>query len=586
MELWLAAAFFAVKLLSIFHFPGYADPSAAYVEDGKVVAFVEEERLVRNKHALAYFPVRAIDSVMKQGGVTIEEIDAITFGWDCGIHDSGELAAHFEECNREFPPSDHDLAYQRSRVGNFGKKPMAERIRRTLRKRYGDIELPPIEFINHHYAHATSAFFHSGIDEALVLTVDGSGEMATTSWWKGSGASLERIHEIRTPHSLGWLYSAFTEFLGFEAYDGEYKVMGLAAYGEHDPEIAAKLEKIIWYDGEGGFASDPSLISMGARSYSSYFPDKLVEHMGRKPRPESEEIDKWHINCAFEVQQRLESIIQDMTRFHVARTGIRNLVVTGGVGLNVKMNGNLFKSGIVDDLSAHPLCSDSGICIGAAMAHELSFGQLEKEALDQVYYGPEWGDEEIEKILIACKVAYTKPDDFEQEVAAHLAEGKIVGWFHGRMEAGPRALGGRSILADPRTVESRDRVNAVIKFREFWRPFCPSMTEETAQRFLMKHTRAPFMIVTFDATEEAKEKAPAIVHVDGTCRVQIVTEAMNASYHRLLKEFETITGIGCLLNTSFNIKGEPIVCSPHDAIRTFFATGLDALAIGRFLIVK
>jgi len=530
--------------------------------------------------------MRAIDAVLKEGGASIDQVDAITFGWDGGIHDSGELDAHFEGINKEFPPSEHDAAYQRSRVKSYGKAPMADRIRRELRKRYGDVRLPPVEFVNHHYAHAVSAFFHSGMEEALVLAVDGSGEMTTTSWWKGSGKNLELISDVRTPHSLGWLYSAFTEFLGFDAYDGEYKVMGLAAYGKNDPDIAAQLEKIIWYDGEGGFVSDPYLISMGDRSYSSYFPDKLVEHMGRKPRPESDEITQWHINCAYEVQQRLESIVQDMTRYHVEQTGIRNLVVTGGVGLNVKMNGNLFKSGIVDDLSAHPLCSDTGICIGAAMALELAAGNLEHIALDHVSYGPEWSDEDIEKILIACKVNYTKPENFQTEVASHLANGKIVGWFQGRMEAGPRALGCRSILADPRTVESRDRVNSVIKFREFWRPFCPSMTEATAERFLKKHTRAPFMIVTFDATEEAKEKAPAIVHVDDTCRVQIVSEAMNATYFKLLEEFEAVTGIGCLLNTSFNIKGEPIVCTPHDAIRTFSATGLDALAIGRFLIVK
>lgn len=575
-----------MKLLSIFHFPGYADPSAAYVRDGEVVAFIEEERLVRNKHAKAYFPIRAIDAVLKQGGVAIGEIDAITFGWDGGIHDSGELDAHFEEINRQFPPSAHDAAYQRSRVKSYGKEPMAARIRRELRKHYGDVALPPVKFINHHYAHAVSAFFHSGMQEALVLAVDGSGEMTTTSWWKGSERALTLLSEVRTPHSLGWFYSAFTEYLGFDAYDGEYKVMGLAAYGEDDPEISDKLAKIVWYDGAGGFLSDPYLISMGERSHSPYFPDKLVDHMGRKPRSENDTITQWHINCAHAVQQRLESIIEDMTRHHVEQSGIRNLVVTGGVGLNVKMNGNLFKSGIIDDLSPHPLCSDSGICIGAAMAHELAEGNLEPIALDHVCFGPEWDDEEIERILKACKLDYEKPEDLEAEVALHLAEGRIAGWFQGRMEAGPRALGCRSILADPRSVDSRDRVNAVIKFREFWRPFCPSMTESTAARFLARHTRAPFMIITFDATEEAREKAPAIVHVDGTCRVQIVTESMNPSYLNLLHEFEAITGIGCLLNTSFNIKGEPIVCTPHDAIRTFFATGLDILAIGRFLLLK
>ncbi len=391
---------------------------------------------------------------------------------------------------------------------------------------------------------------------------------------------------MKTPHSLGWLYSAFTEYLGFEAYDGEYKVMGLAAYGKHDPELAAKLKQVMWYDGRGGIESNPHLFAMGPRSWSAYVPDALVEFLGRPPRAKDEEIDPWLVNLAYEVQRRLEDVVFDMTEYWVGQTGLRKLAVSGGVGLNVKLNGNLFASGRIDDIFIHPLCSDTGMAIASAMTVEYQRGTLRRQPIEHVSLGPGYGDGEIEAILKACKLDYTRPECIERTVAGLLDRGLVVGWFQGRMEGGPRALGNRSILADPRRADSRDRVNAVVKFREFWRPFCPSMTEDGARKYLKRHTRAPFMIITFDAAEGAEREIEAVVHVDGTSRVQIVAEEINPRYYRLLKEFEAISKVPVLLNTSFNIKGEPIVCTPHDAIRTYAATGLEALAIGPFLLVK
>jgi carbamoyltransferase len=576
----------ASRLLGISWSASGPDPSAGILCDGRVLAFAEEERLVRNKHAKAYFPIRSIDYCLRESGLGLDELDAIVVGWDTRLHEDGTLGRHFDEINEIYRPTPHDLAYQKRRIASLSYSTISRDIERYLYQYYGKCRIPPLHFLNHHLVHAVMAYSHSGFDDCLVFTVDGSGEIATAAWWRGTAGKLEVLHEIRIPHSLGWFYSAFTEYLGFDAYDGEYKVMGLAAYGRPDAEIARKIGELIWYDGQSGFCTEPSLLSMGPRSYSAYFPDTLVEHLGRLPRGSTQEIEEWHINCAYEVQRTLEEIVLAMTRYWVGKTGIRRLALGGGVALNVKMNGRLFASDHLDDIFIHPLCSDTGTAIGAPMTWEYKRNGLVPHRLEHVLMGPGYDDKTIEDLLKQCNVAYTRPASITREVASLVAQNRIVGWFQGRMEAGPRALGNRSILADPRTVESRDRVNAVIKYREFWRPFCPSMTESGAARYLKEYVHAPFMIITFDATDEARQDIPAVVHVDGTCRVQIVTPDANELYHQLLLEFEKISGLPVLLNTSFNIKGEPIVCSPSDALRTFFATGLDALALGPMLLVK
>jgi carbamoyltransferase len=572
-----------MNIVGVFH--SYSDPSAALVRDGQVVAFVEEERLTRVKHAHGYFPNRAVDYVLKAGGLSIADIDCIAQAWDCSAYDSGEMAAHYAQINTKYPATAGDLAYQKKHLETLSSASQKQIILQNLRKQFGNVQFPPIVFVRHHLTHACMAYFHSGMQDALVLTIDGSGESVTTAWWLGKDRKLSLLHEVQIPHSLGWFYAAFTEYLGFEAYDGEYKVMGLAAYGKSDAELEDKVAKLVWYDGQGGFETDPMLLSRGKRSFSYYYPDALVEYMGRNPRADNEEITPWHIDLAYAVQKRLEAIVQDMLQYWAAQTGMRNLAVAGGVGLNVKMSGTLFTSGLVDDIFVHPLCADAGVSIGAAMVLEYLKGELELSRLRDVSFGPSYDDEEIERVLQACKLPYTREESIAKSVAELLAQGKVVGWFQGRLEGGPRALGNRSILADPRYVGSRDRVNTVIKFREFWRPFCPSMTPVGSERYLAKYTHAPFMVLAFQASEGAEKEVPAVVHVDGSCRPQIV-EADNARYFQLIQEFEKISGVPCLLNTSFNIKGEPIVCTPHDAIRTFAATGLDALAIGPFLLMK
>jgi len=573
-----------MNILGIFH--SYSDPSAALVCDGKVKAFVEEERLVRIKHARGYFPSRSIEYVLNAGGFSITDVDCIAQAWDCEAYDSGAMASQYQRINANYPTAMEDLAYQKKQLEQLSSENQRKIVLQNLRNQFGDLPFPSIVFVQHHFAHACMAYFHSGMNEALVLTIDGSGEGITAAIWVGKAGKLEILHQVEIPHSLGWFYGAITEYLGFQAYDGEYKVMGLAAYGKDNHELKEQVSKLVWYDGQGGFETNPRLLSRGQRSYSYYYPDALVEHMGRIPRTANEEISEWHTDLAYEAQNRLETVVEEMVKYWVEKTGIRTLAIAGGVGQNVKMNGRLLMSGLIDDIFVHPLCADAGVPIGAALALEYPRGCLEPHRLEDVYFGQAYDDEETEKILIDCKLNYTREEAIERSVAELLADGKIVGWFQGKMEAGPRALGARSILADPHIVESRDRVNAAVKYREFWRPFCPSMTPEGAQKYLVKHSHAPFMVLAFQVRECAKKEVPAVVHIDGSSRPQIVQEGNNPRYFRLLREFESITGIPCVLNTSFNIKGEPIVCTPHDAIRTFSGTGLDALAIGSFLIEK
>lgn len=573
-----------MKILGIAH--SHPDPSAALCIDGNVVSFVDEERLTRVKHAAGEFPIHSIDYVLEEGGITIDQVDYIAQAWDCKKYDNGIISEHYDRLNEVYPTEEIDIAYQKKHLQNFRSARQTEIILTNLRRRYGDMEFPKVHFMNHHFSHACTAYFYSGMQEALTLVVDGSGEEITTSWWLGKNSELTLLYEIKVPHSLGWIYSAFTEYLGFQAYDGEYKVMGLAAYGESNKDLDSKMSRLVRYDDKGGFEVDPMILVRGKRRHSYFYPDVLAEFMGRQPRTKDSPIEQWHKDCAYSLQRTLERIIANSVAHWVEQIGIRNLCISGGVGLNVKMNGRIFSDKLVDDLFVFPICSDAGQSIGAAMALHDQSSKSDVKQLNHLYWGPEFSNKEIEDVLIDCKLSFSQEKSIESKVATLISQGKIVGWFQGRMEGGPRALGSRSILADPRDVQSRDKVNGVIKYRELWRPFCPSMTEEAARKYFKRYTRSPFMIITFEANEQMAREVPAVVHVDGTARPQIVDSECNPRYYNLLKEFEKLTGIAVVLNTSFNVKGEPIVCTPQDAIRTFYATGLDALAIGDFLVTK
>jgi carbamoyltransferase len=576
----------ARTVLSYFH---GIDPAAALVADGEVLAYTEEERLIRNKHAPHVFPLRSIKTCLELAGRALEDVDSVVYGWDAPRYGNGKMRRFYAEVNERHPPDEATRRWQESCLRHFAPQALRAALEAHLVRGLGvrPEDVPELVFYPHHRTHAAAAFYLSPFDEALVLTLDGSGDGECTVLWQGSGATLTPIHEIGIPNSLGWFYAAMTEYLGFEAYDGEYKVMGLAAYGRENLEVRRKLEQVVRAGRNGwDYEVDPRFIHHGPHTFSERFTDHLVELLGLPPRQGPRAIEPIHEDVAFEAQRLLEETVLRLVAHFRQETGLERLSVGGGVALNVKMNSRIRRSGVFEDVFAFPIPNDSGLAMGAAVGLWVDRCRRRPAPLKHLYLGPSWSDDDIELQVRSCGLRYRKSDDIASDTAQILAEGKVVGWFQGRLEGGPRALGGRSILADPRRIEARDRVNAAIKFREYWRPFCPSLTEDAAPRYLVNPAPAPFMILAFEATEEARQKTPAVVHVDGTMRPQTVDPESNPRYYRLLKAFEARTGVPVLLNTSFNVKGEAIVCSPRDALRTFWSTGIDALAIGSFLIEK
>jgi carbamoyltransferase len=577
-----------------------ADPSAAIIRDGHAIAYVEEERLLRYKHASNVFPIRAIDQVMKQTNLSWEDIDNISFPWDCAKYDDGRMGVHYDQINAKYNINDpRDINYEKNHLAFFKSDNQREIILRQLRKHYGYIKFPDIHFVNHHLSHACTAFFTSGLKKSLVLTIDGSGEDVTVAIWKGEGKKITSLKEIKTPVSLGWFYSAMTEYIGFNAYGDEWQVMGMASYGKKSKgfsKVKKEFEKIIYYDGAGGLEGDPHLLALGNKTFSKYCSDSFVQLMGKPPRTSSQPVEQWHKDYALAAQIHLEEVVQQLVKYWVKKTGIKNLCVAGGVAMNVKMNGTLFETNWLDSVYVYPVASDAGTSIGAGMAHQYQVnGGLQNKPIKNVYLGNSFSDNEIEQFLLKCKLPYTIPKNLELYVAKEIADGKIIGWFQMGMEAGQRALGARSILADPRKTRSRDTVNAVIKYRQPWRPFCPSMLPDAAKKYFkhkekvinnLKFPAFEYMTLTLTANDKAKKEIPAVIHVDGTSRIQVVNAKANPRYYRVLKEFEKLTNVGVVLNTSFNIKGEPIVCTPADAIRTFYATGLDILVLGNCVLKK
>lgn len=507
--------------------------------------------------------------------------------WNIDAFSDGTMAGFFQRMSKEWPVDKQTLAWQQSMLRRFNAETLQAYHERHWRRMFGDVRFPPLHSVPHHYAHAYHAAMQSPYDEAICLSIDGSGDQHTTVLWHKEDDELRPIHEIFMPHSLGWLYAAFTEYLGFQAYDGEYKVMGLAAYGRPDDGLRANVDRIVQPASDGiGFEVDPTFVHYGPHSYSDRFTDQLVDLLGRPPRRSDDEITGWHEDLAYAVQTNLEDTVERLVLWAVKETGIRKLCIGGGVGLNVKMNTRLFANPAIDDVFAQPLCSDGGAAVGAALVACRDLTGATPEPLETLALGHEESNDTIEQALKVAGLAYERPDDLCAAVAHEIANGRIVGWFQGRMEAGPRALGQRSILADPRRIENRDKVNKIVKFREYWRPFCPSMLAEAAPDYFDLYTDAPFMIIAFPANQRLAEDAPAIVHVDGTSRVQLVHQRVLPRYHRLISEFCARTGVPVLLNTSFNVKGEPIVCTIQDALRTFWATGLEVLAAGDFVLRK
>ncbi len=556
------------------------DSAAALLCDGEIVAMAEEERFSREKHTMV-FPAHAVRYCLDEAGITIDDVDHIAYYWDTRLHVLDQLW----HIVRYLPRS---LKLVSSRLGqNF--LPMVQ-LRRTLREELGlsaHAKAQRIHQIEHHAAHAASAFLLSPFEEAAILSIDAVGEWTTTWYGVGKGNTFTKLDEIGFPHSVGMLYGSVTEYLGFRFSSGEGKVMGLASYG--DPEVCLPdFRNIVHLEPNGRFSLDLSYFDYHLYGRDRWYSDKFVRVFG-PPRRRGESIEKRHEDIAAGLQRITEEVGLHMAQHLHAITRKRYLCIAGGVGLNSVMNGKLLEHGPFDDVFIQPAASDAGTALGAALVvHSQVLGMTRPSPMPHAFWGPGFGDDEIATALAryGSRLAYRLVDDPARLGAESVAEGKILGWFQGRMEFGPRALGNRSILADARRPDTKDVLNARVKHRESFRPFAPSVLEErTGEYFTMDHA-SPYMILVYDVRPEKRSIVPAITHVDGTGRVQTVNRETNPLYWQLIKEFEEITGVGLILNTSFNVMGEPIVCRPEEAIECFLSTGIDRLIIGNYAVEK
>ncbi|MGH9278700.1 MAG: carbamoyltransferase family protein, partial [Acidimicrobiales bacterium] len=456
---------------------------------------------------------------------------------------------------------------------------------KVLRERFGASDFR-FHYLEHHVTHAASAFYVSPFERAAILTMDGTGEATTTLFSTGSGTTVTPRKRIKLPHSLGQYYSAVTNFLGFDMFAGdEWKVMGLAAYGE--PEYYDYFTRnILSLDGKGGFRVNIGVLDHHlAKRYQ--FSDEVVRALG-PARPPGDEITERHRNIAATAQRVLEDVVLRLVDDLHRQTGEENLCLAGGCAFNSVMNGRIIRESAFKRVYIQPVAGDAGCSLGAAyLIHHGRLGHPRGYEMNHAYFGPSFTSEECASALSDAGIEYeTLPDDqLLPRVAQFLADGQIVGWFQGRTEFGPRALGNRSFLADPRRADMRQLLNEKVKLREWFRPLAPSMVEEVCTEIFGRPHHDPFMVTVMDVAEEQRRRIPAVVHVDGTARPQAVSRSTNPRYWRLLREFEALSGVPVLLNTSFNVQ-EPIVCTPRDAVRTYLNASFDVLVLENHLVLR
>lgn len=568
----------------------YHDSAAALVVNGRVVAAAQEERFTRKKHD-PDFPAHAVRYVLREAGLSPDRLDFVAF------YDKPLLK--FERLLETY------VAYAPRGLASFikampvwlkGKLAIEKTIRAALEEFDG-----PVLFPEHHESHAASAFYPSPFERAAILTTDGVGEWATTSFGVGHGADLRLMAEQHFPHSLGLFYSAFTYFTGFRVNSGEYKLMGLAPYGT--PRFVNELREVIDVKDDGSvwlnldyFPFPAGLTMTGAKMEALFGPRRL---------PESP-LTAREMDLAASVQAVTEEAMLKMARHVRNETGERNLCLAGGVALNCVANGKLVREGLFDDVFVQPAAGDAGGALGAALLAYHRYGQQLRtlalpDAMHGAALGPAFSDAEIEAVLIGAGVPYERFDAeaaLVEKTATLLAAGAAVGWFQGRMEYGPRALGQRSILADPRGRDVQRLVNLKVKFRESFRPFAPAVLEEHAAEWFDLDRPSPYMLLVaqvndaavtgegLDRLRHVESRIPAVTHVDGSARVQTVNAFTSPRFHALLEAFHRQTGVPVLVNTSFNVRGEPIVATPADAYRCFRNTHLDALVLGPFVVEK
>jgi carbamoyltransferase len=590
-----------MNILGIIYFEGSIHPAACLVKDGKLVMFMEEERLIRTKQAKGFFPSHAISACLKEGNIGLSEVDYIAFGWDSNMYkfeyplfQARSFITHLlkkpfsgsKTVSNDRPDMGSAALSGIKSILNYHPASVKQSIRLGLNDAgYIHEKVPPVIFVKHHLTHAATAFYCSGFDEAAILTYDGHGEHNTATIYKGTGKELKLLKEINIPNSLGWFYSAFTEYLGWSPNEGEVKLMGLAPYGSSDPEIRKVVNDMVTISGDD-IILNPDYLFYNKRSYGEFFSDLLVEKLG-PPRGKHEEITERHKNIAFAAQAKVEEVGLFLSKLAIRMAGSRNLCLSGGVALNCKTNGVIHNSGIAENIFVQPVSYDTGAALGAALEVAMQKGDDCRFKMEHAFYGTSYTDDEIRTVLDRNKIKYTQRDDIAAFGAKMIKEGKIIGWFQGRMEAGARALGGRSILADPSDPDMKDKVNDYVKFRENWRPFAVSIMEEHIADYLKKPAEAQFMMMAFDVIEDKVKDIQSSLHLgDNTTRPQSVSRKTNQLYWDVINEFKKLTGIPAVLNTSFNIKGEPVVCTPSDALRCFYGTGIDVLIMGNFVVEK
>jgi carbamoyltransferase len=582
----------------------FHDAAAALLRDGRLVAAAEEERFSRKKHDYE-FPARAIEFCLRMGGIPSSALDYVVFFEKPFVKFERLLLT----CMQGFPRSRR--LFQEAMIAWLGDKMW---IRHLLQTRLG-LRPERILFSEHHLSHAASAFFCSPFPEAAILTIDGVGEWTTAAVGVGRGTDITLLEEIRFPHSLGLLYSAFTAFLGFEVNEGEYKVMGMAPFGT--PRYVDRVWKLIRVGDDGGFELDMDYFEFH-RSSDRTYGARFVELFGTPrdpgvpfftatsgypayfgPRPADHQAlaahNQHYADLAASIQVVVEDVVLRMARHAHRRTGLSRLCLAGGVALNSVANGRVMREAPFQELYIQPAAGDSGGALGAALwAHHAVLGQPRTFVMEHASWGQAYTRAEIAAALDAAGAAYTAFDDEDRlldHVVDRLEQGRVAGWFQGRFEWGPRALGHRSIIADPRRPAMKDLVNVKIKYREPFRPFAPSVPVGRAEEYFalpdpVRHYPARFMLYVVDVHGARRDAIPAVTHVDGTARLQTVREEPSPRYHRLLERFGKATGVPVLLNTSFNLKGEPIVNTPAEALATFQRSGMDLLVLGDAVIEK
>jgi carbamoyltransferase len=561
------------------------DPAAALFIDGKLIAAAEEERFLRDKHAKNKFPLEAVKFCLRHAGISIHDVDAFSLSF-APIGLKSPARWHYAKRYWYAP----DRAIMAILNGNRHYKRNMKKMSEMLIALGADPQKVKIIPVEHHLAHASSAYHLSGFTEkTAILGIDGKGEYATTFIGYGENGKITKIKEFYDPDSLGGLYGALTQYLGFEMLDGEFKVMGMAPYG--NPK-RFDFSRLISHNGKTFKVNTDYVNTVGLRRYkqngeSYYFSQKLIDWLG--PKREGDEIDDPYIDYAASIQALLEEVVLQLVDTYLKpilqETG--KLCFAGGVALNVKLNQRIMQLPYVKELFVQPASGDAGTALGAATYVAAAAGE-KIHPMEHAYLGPQYTNDDC---IAAClkhpeKPKYTVLSNTPEKAAELLAAGHPLAWFQGRMEFGPRALGNRSILGDPSSAGIAERINAQIKYRERWRPFCPSMLDTVAEDLLQSKHPAPYMTFTFDVAEHWKTRVPEVVHEDGTARAQVVTEKTNPRYYALLKALEAKNGNGVVLNTSLNRRGEPMVCSPTDALNMFYGSDLPYLIMEDIMIEK